>query len=238
MATVALGCFVGSNATKEDDTMGPSGLFPARASVYATACGLTALAGYGCAPVFSDFQSAKLAGRGGVEMTPSYSSVWTSGGDGGHVQDEYGSQAATGLTDRLDLRLRYVHTEGVNIAGFGPKIGLVKDRVAVAIPVGFAFGNGVRTNDTWAVHPTLVLTGPIDSHAEMNVSTKVLIPLSSNGGDTLVALNIGAGLGHLKRWAIRPEVGVLFDPHKHGQYIQAGIGLTVFAGRRVQAAQH
>jgi hypothetical protein len=32
--------------------------------------GCVVLAGTGCAPVFSEFQGAKLVGRGGVEVTP------------------------------------------------------------------------------------------------------------------------------------------------------------------------
>ena len=196
-------------------------------------CGV--LASPGCAPVFSDFQSAKLVGRGRVEATPSYSSVSFSGNNGGHVQDEYGLQLATGVLDRLDLRARYVRVEGVNVLGFGPKIGLVKDKVALAVPVGFAFGNGVDSGESWAVHPTLLLTAPVNPHLELNASTKGLIPLSSRGGDALVAVNVGAGFGNLQRWAIRPEVGFLFNPGKSGHYTQLGVGLTLFAGKKKPA---
>ena len=190
----------------------------------------------GCAPVFSDFQSAKLVGRDRVEVTPSFSSVSVSGNNGGHVQDEYGLQLATGVLDRVDLRARYVHVEGVNVLGFGPKIGLVKDKVALAVPVGFAFGKDVDSGKSWAVHPTLLLTAPVNSHMELNASTKGLIPLSSGGGDTLVAVNVGGGFGNLERWAIRPEVGFLFDPGKSGHYTQFGVGLTLFARKNKLSA--
>ena len=198
------------------------------------ACGVLAAAGTGCAPIFSDFQSAKLVGRERVEVTPSYSSVAASGSDGGHVQDELGLQIAHGLLDRLDLRGRYVRVEGVNVVGFGPKIGLVKDKVAVAIPVGFAFGKDVDSGKSWAAHPTLLLTEPVSPQVELTASTKALVPLSG-GGDTTVAINIGAGLGKLETWAIRPEIGFLFDPGQKGHYTQVGVGLTVFAGKKKQA---
>jgi hypothetical protein len=192
----------------------------------------------GCAPVFSDFQSAKLVGRDRVEVTPSYSNVSVSGTDGGHVQDEYGLQVATGVLDRLDLRARYVRVEGVNVLALGPKIGLVKDKVALAVPVGFAFGKDVDSGKSWAVHPTLLLTAPVNPHVELNASTKGLIPLSSGGGDALFAVNVGAGFGNLERWAIRPEVGFLFDPGKAGHYTQFGVGLTLFAGNKKPADTH
>lgn len=192
----------------------------------------TTLAGTGCAPVFSDFQSAKLVGRDRVEVTPSGSTVSFSGDDGGHVQDEFGLQVGKGVLDRLDLRARYVRVEGINGVGFGPKIALVKDRLALAVPVGFAFGEDVDIGKTWTVHPTLLLTQPVTRRLEVNASAKALIPLSDNGDDNLVAFNVGLGFGNLERWAIRPEIGLLFDPGESGHFTQFGLGLTVFAGKR------
>lgn len=191
-----------------------------------------AMAAVACVPVFSDFQSAKLAGPGRVEITPSASTVSVSGEDEGHVQDEYGVQVGTGVLDRLDLRARYVRVEGINGVGFGPKIGLVKDRLALAVPVGFAFGEDVETGKTWTVHPTLLLTQPVVPRLEVNASVKGLIPLSKDGGDTLVAVNLGLALGDLERWAIRPEIGFLFNPGESGHFIHLGLGFTVFAGKR------
>ena len=191
-----------------------------------------ALATVACAPVFSDFQSAKLLGPGGVELTPSVSTVSASGEDGGHVQDEIGVQVGAGVVDRLDLRARYVHVEGVNAVGFGPKIGLVKDRLALAVPVGFAFGEDVEVGKTWAVHPTLLFTQPVVPRLEVNASVKGLIPLSRDGGDTLVAVNLGLALGNLERWAIRPEIGFLFNPGESGHFTHLGLGFTVLAGRK------
>jgi hypothetical protein len=189
------------------------------------------LAGAGCAPVFSDFQSAKLVGRDRVEVTPSASSVSFSGDDGGHVQDEFGLQVGKGVLDRLDLRARYVHVEGIHGVGFGPKIALVKDRLALAIPVGFAFGEDVEVGKSWTVHPTLLLTQPVTRRLELNASAKVLIPLSEDN-ENLVAFNVGLGFGNLERWAIRPEIGLLFDPGESGHFTQFGLGFTIFAGKR------
>ena len=169
-----------------------------------------------------------------MEVTPTFSSVSASGSDGGHVQDEFGLQLATGVLDRLDLRARYLRVEGVNVLGFGPKIGLVKDKLALAVPVGFAFGTDVNSGKSWAVHPTLLFTAPVNRHVEFDASTKALIPFS--GGDTLFAVNLGAGFGNLERWAIRPEVGLLFDPGHSGHYTQLGVGLTLFGGRKKPAA--
>jgi hypothetical protein len=186
----------------------------------------------GCAPVFSDFQSAKLVGPERVEVTPTASSVYASGKNSGHVQNEYGLEVGSGVLERLDLRARYVRVEGVNVFGFGPKVSLVKDKVAVSVPVGFAFGNDVDSAKSWAVHPTVLLTDTVNPHVELNATLKGLIPLSKGGGDTLVAVTVGAGFGNLERWVIRPELGFLFDPGQSGHFTHLGVGLTVFAGNR------
>jgi hypothetical protein len=181
----------------------------------------------GCVPVFSDLQSAKLVGKGRVEATPSFSSV------SGSVQNQAGLQLATGVHDKVDLRVRYervmVEDEpGVNVLGFGPKIQLVKNYAALYVPVGFAFGGGLDSNETWAVHPTLLLTGQVHPAVEVNWAAKYLVPLSEEGGDNLLAFNLGLGLGPPKgRWTLRPEVGWLIDPGEEGHYTQFSIGLSV-----------
>jgi hypothetical protein len=187
------------------------------------------LADVACVPVFSDFQSAKLVGRDHVEVTPSASTVSSS--SDGHVQDEFGLQFGTGVRDGMDLRAGYVHAAGVNGVGFGPKIAVVKDRLALALPVGFAFGEGVAISETWTAHPTLLLTQPVTRRLEVNASAKALIPLTDDLDATLVAFNVGLGIGNLQKWAIRPEIGLLFDPGERGHFTQFGLGVTVFANK-------
>jgi hypothetical protein len=183
-----------------------------------------------CAPVFSDLQSAKLVGKGRVEATPSFSTV--SASDSGHVQDHAGLQLATGVHDRVDLRLRYervwVEDGGVNVLGFGPKVQLFRNYAALYVPVGFAFGGDIDSGRTWAVHPTLLLTGQVHPNVELNWSGKYLVPLGADGADDLLAFNLGLGLGPANgRWAIRPEFGWLLDPGDEGHFTQFSIGFSV-----------
>jgi hypothetical protein len=201
----------------------------------------------GCAPVFSDLQSAKLVGRDRVEVTPAYTYVQHSDtsiesssppccggpdddGESSKLQDEWGLQLATGVHERIDLRARYVYVEGIHVLGFGPKLGLVRDKVALHLPVGFAFGEDVDSGESWQIHPTLLLTAPVNRHVELNASAKALIPFSD--GDTLAAFNVGAGFGDLDRWAIRPEIGFMFNPGDSGHYTQFSVGFTLFTGQK------
>ncbi len=190
-----------------------------------------------CAPVFSDLQSAKLVGKQHVEVTPSFSSVSFSDDDGSeHIQNHFGVQVAAGVHDKLDMRLRYENVQvaddgpSVSVLGFGPKIQLFKDRIAAYLPVGFAFGSDIEAGETWAIHPTLLLTAPAHRNVEINASAKYLVPLSSDDGDNLVAFNLGLGLGpNLKRWAIRPEVGFLLNPGEDGHFTHFSLGVSLRA---------
>ena len=66
-----------------------------------------------CAPVFSELQSARLVGVGRTEVTPAATAnYFTEDGETNHVEDHYGIQAATGVHERIDLRVRYVHASG------------------------------------------------------------------------------------------------------------------------------
>ncbi len=197
----------------------------------------------GCAPVFSEMQSAKLVGPGHVEVTPSFSSVSISSeGESEHIQNHLGIQAGIGVTRIMDFRLRYerisvdmetfdpgtTESFGVNVLGFGPKFSLVKDRVAIYVPVGFAFDEDIEVSSTWQIHPTLLLTLPISKYIEFNPSAKVLIPFQSEG-ETLVAFNLGIGVStNLERWAIRPEIGFLYNPGESGHFMHFSLGFTYF----------
>ena len=194
----------------------------------------------GCAPVFSDIQSAKLVGKGKFEVTPSYSSVKFSDDDeSNYVQNNYGIQGAYGIHENVDFRLRFEsmnievnnrYSYGANVLGFGPKIGITKDWAAFYFPIGFAFGDDIKeVSKTWECHPTLLFTLPIGKYIEFNPSAKALFPLNRDNSDVLFAINLGAGIStNLKKWAIRPELGFLFNPGEDGHYKHFSIGLTIY----------
>jgi hypothetical protein len=182
-----------------------------------------------CAPIFSDLQSARLVGPGKIEATPGFSSVYISeNGESEHVQNHLGIQAAVGVLSSMDFRLRYerVLDYDLNALGFGPKFMVVKDRVAFYIPVGFAFGEDVEASETWETHPTLLFTVPVAKILELNPSAKVLIPLRGER-DTLFAFNLGAALGNVRKWAIRPEVGICYNPGESGFFWQLSVGFSL-----------
>ena len=187
---------------------------------------------------YSDLQSARLAGPGRLEVTPGYSSTsFSVNGRTERVANQFGVRAATGLTPRVDLRLRYEFLdfvnddeEGISVVGFGPKFGLVKDRVAFHAPLGFAFGRDLNTRESWQFQPTVLLTWPVNDLAEITTSGRGVIWLNEDDAGNLFGANLGLGLStDLNRWVIRPEVGFLMDPGEEGTLWQWSLGFTLFS---------
>lgn len=202
-----------------------------------------ALATTACVPPFSELQSARTLGPGHSEITPSFSMVRSSEEDADSFeQRQFGVHAGVGLTERVDLRMRFERItveEGddesgaVYVLGAGPKFGLVPDRLALYIPVGFAFGSDIEVGETFQVHPTMLVTYPVMPGLDVTGSGKVLVPLASDGGDALLAFNVGLGIGEGRGPVVlRPEVGMLINPGEDGRFWQFSLGLSYQTGRR------
>ena len=187
-----------------------------------------------CAPVFSEMQSARLVQKGGVEASGIYSNVgFAEDGEADHIQNHIGVRFAYGFSDEVNVRFGYENVfesgeDGAHIVGIGPKFQILPDRIAAYLPIGTAFGSNISTSDSWQIQPTALFTIPITSNIEFNPSAKWLIPLSSDQ-ENQVALNFGAGLStDINRWAIRPEIGLLYNPGSGGHYTHYSVGFTFY----------
>jgi hypothetical protein len=194
------------------------------------------LMGTGCAAPFSDFQSARTVPPGELELTGSYSYVQAANnGEREKMQDEFGLQAGWGIGHGTELRARYhlitVGDETVSALGVGPKFGLSPDRVALYLPLGFGFGSDIEVSRTLAFQPTLLLTIPVGRSFEVTTSAKAHVWLNAEDADNLLAFNVGFGIGpDVRRWAIRPEVGVMIDPGEDGSVWQFGVAVSGLVG--------
>jgi len=189
----------------------------------------------GCAAPFADLQSARLVGKGRIQVTPSVSTVALSAnGESEAIQREYTLQIASGVTDNVEVRARYTRIalagggndgSGINVIGLGPKFALRTGRVAVGLPIGFAFADGEVASEAVQFHPTVFFTAPVAQGLEVNFSGKVLLPTGA------FAANLGLGLStNLDRWAVRPEIGVMKYPGDDGYVRQASIGFSWSGG--------
>lgn len=207
--------------------------------------GLYGLLFSACAPVFSELQSARTAGKNKTEVTAGYSYISAvDQGENGerqreNVQDHIGLQVAYGITENFDMRMRLEHLwvadEGgnTNIIGIGPKYEFIDNWLSFYVPVGFAFGGDIEDgiSDTWEVHPTMLLTIPAHKNIELNTSTKYIHALQKDGW-RFMAFNLGLGLStDLTKYVIRPEVGWAWDVQNGGSddpFRQFSVGLTLY----------
>jgi hypothetical protein len=201
-----------------------------------------------CAPVFSDLQSARTAGKGGIELTPSYSQVSMNDEESSDaIQNHIGLQGAYGITPKIDLRLRYEfigfkdkdlreEIGNFHIWGFGPKFNLLKDNISLYVPVGGILNTEDSDGSNMEIQPTVLFTYPmLNNSLDINLSAKYIIFLSGDDEGSWVAINFGLALGKdVRNFAIRPEYGILFSPGDEGSYRHFSIGLTKNFGSKFE----
>jgi len=204
----------------------------------------------GCAPVFSDLQSAKTVGQGNIELTPSYSKIYYYGCKGDNfcseieydstVQTQYGIQFAYGLNDRLDIRSRIEkikvevdHDElfghSITTFGFGLKYSIIKDKFSVYVPISYI--NSESGNTFKLIEPTALFTIAMGQYTEFYPSLKLLIPLFEDEGDINRVFNLGLGISNnWDKWILHPEIGYLqiVDAEFYNEYVHYSFGLTIY----------
>ena len=198
-----------------------------------------------CAPVFSDLQSARTAGKGRVEVTPSYSRVSIhSEGSTEALRDHFGLQAAYGITRKIDLRIRYEYIGFTDkemrdelgpfhIWGLGPKVNVITDMLSFYVPIGGILNSEEADGSNMELQPTVLFTYPMFNNIlDLNLSAKYLIFLSGDNDQSWIAVNFGIALGRdVTNLAIRPEYGILFSPGEDGSYRHFSVGITKYFGK-------
>ena len=174
-----------------------------------------ALVIWASSPAFGDIfpyeRSAKPLGKSNLELMLTYSAFVTSiFEETNHYANQHGIQAGYGLGQNFDFQFRYGLRQYLLVGdnddqlrhqfAFGPKFAMLKDRLAIRLPVSFMAGYYVRTSESWELLPTLFFTQKIEQISELNGSITAIIPLNRRDDDifdrneVFVALNLGMGL--------------------------------------------
>ena len=66
----------------------------------------------------------------------------------------------------------------------------------------------------------------------MVAAGKIIYFLTADDAESLVALNLGLGLGPSDKWVIRPEAGFLWNPGESGHYWHLSLGASYLFGKR------
>jgi hypothetical protein len=187
-----------------------------------------------CAPAMQD---ARLLPPGTVAITPAISGSGVSDNGSEYLGQMFGATVEVGVHERVNVggaigRFDISDTTvGINGAAFGARIGIVRDRVAVSLPLSFNFGERIDTADTWAFHPTALFTVPAGQHVDLNPFFRVVIPMcpGCDASDVLLGFGSGVGIALHPKVTLRPEVGLLVNPGESGIVWTFGAGVSLRA---------
>jgi len=191
-------------------------------------------------PINSSFESARTIEPGDVEITGGYDR-YSSGADGesDFVNSNITVRAGVGLTDRMDMKLRYTRLmpadvdgdegAGVNYFHIAPKFSFIPKYLAFSLPVGAYFGGG----SSWVTSPKLLGTYPHKSN-KFDATLGFKADVFFRDWETYLGFTLGMGFSKdLDKWAIRPEIGYMIDPGETGHSFSWGLGLVyVFQGNK------
>ncbi|MEZ4688176.1 MAG: hypothetical protein R3B47_19575 [Bacteroidia bacterium] len=191
-----------------------------------------------CAPIFSEFQTARTVGKDKLEIVPFYSHLGEiDNGNTYSLQSHGGLQFAYGFCSNFDLRARFDVIgadgwgEGRSAFSIGGKYSIIEDRLSVFLPVGRALGE--NTSDSWQIQPTAFLTVPVlENRLDATIGPKYVFTFGQNTRNYAGA-NLGLSFStDINKWAIRPEYGILFNPDQSGLITQFGIGFSATIGTK------
>lgn len=198
------------------------------------------------APVHSSFEKAGTLGKGKVELMGSYTHhVVGVDGESEPINNNIGFRAGYGLTDKVDLKVRYENLMPVNkdpdidfnasYFSLIPKFNFIPGKLSLFVPVSmYRFKSTSRSNtytsSSYSIAPHLITTFTNPSNkVDFSPSVNAEYLFDAGGGDDgnfLMGFNLGAGFSSdLRKWAIRPEVGYLFDPSEAGHIWNFGVAL-------------
>ena len=156
----------------------------------------------------------------------------------------YGFRAGYGVTDHFDFKLRYEKSvyakkpdggvTGADYISFIPKLSVAPENFAIMVPFSIYFvrseyDNTRQRTNVNSIAPQMIFT-LVNRKMQMDVSLSMKMDYMWESGyesktNMFLGANLGAGFStDLKKWAIRPEIGISTDDGD-SKYISYGIGL-------------
>jgi len=197
------------------------------------------------APVNSAFESARTLEKGEFEFMGNYSSYYLRGEDENDekvtekVNNDYGFRFGFGISNKMDLKLRYERLlpvlqedkdelNGLNYFAIAPRYGFIKDKLTGGLDVGvytYTYKEDGSSDQSFFLSPKFMYTYPVNEKFDLTLYTKLDIFLSD--GFTLWGLTANCGISSdLSKWALRPEIGMMLDVSDSSNiYFTWGAGL-------------
>jgi hypothetical protein len=149
------------------------------------------------------------------------------GGDGfsGKLFDNISLRFGVGVGDNTDIQLRYERIkpeDGINFVSITPKFSFADDALAFFLPIGLIFGEGDKTG---VISPTMMYTKRGGKKLEGSLS--IGSPARTEDYEFLLDINAGFGISNnLDKWAVRPELGIHFQPGESSYIWHFGVAFS------------
>ncbi len=157
----------------------------------------------------------------------------------GKLSNNFAFRLGYGVGEQADLKFRFERIvpgeglSGLNYISLTPKVSLPKGNLALSLPFGLLFGEG---ESVFILSPTLMYTGRVNQNFDISLSSTANIPTENT--NVRVDFNLGFGISKdVDKWAVRPELGIHFNPGLNGFIWHLGLGGTVNIGRMKEAGQ-
>ena len=194
--------------------------------------------------VSNSFERASSLGKARGEVTPAFTHYFvTFDGGSGELSNNIGIKAGYGISESFDLKLRYEHfffpkdfSSGFSMNYFSlvPKFSVNSSLFAFQLPLSLyhvknSYGPVTESQNLYSISPQLLKTFGSSNTTDFTATVKgdyMFTTGDNSDSDFLLGLNLGAGLSSdLRKWAIRPEAGILFKPGENGIIWNVGLGL-------------
>lgn len=204
---------------------------------------------------FSSYQTARMLEPKQSSITISYNhSKPQNEEDDEFVTNIIEGQARVGISDKLEAGVKYGRHSlslfeeedgdiSFNFTSVDAKVSIIPNHIAFSIPLGYYWIEDEEEKEEflYQLGPGFIFSHQYQNSFEITGAVKYLIFsededfTDEEGGesDKLGAFNLGLAFSNnLSRWAIRPEIGFLFNPEEveEGYFFQYGIGVFVKLG--------
>lgn len=190
------------------------------------------------------YDTARLVEPGTYEVVPFYNQsrlTWREDFSIGRVDvdDEkmantLGAQVLLPTSDRVNFRLRaeWIDLDGADwyAARMGPKFSLLRDRLALDLPLGIYFGEDVDEGESLHALPALIGTLPLSGPLSLS-GTLRYHHYFDRDNNNLLEVDLGAEYRAKPTLALRPEIGWLWMEGADQRYFHFGLGLAIGIGK-------
>jgi hypothetical protein len=199
-------------------------------------------------PVTNHYEKAATLKKGGLEFSGNFTGNGiTGGGEAENINNNYGFRAGVGVSDRMDLKVRYEKLspsksmkedfKGASYISVIPKFALVPNKLSLLVPVSHysykELWDGEETKNTLnSIAPQVIYTLTNQKNKiDFTMGLKGDFLFGGDGGGVIFGATAGAGFSSdLDKWAIRPEVGASFLGG--GAFLSYGVGLQLLIPRK------